>query len=106
MKRTKCILTDTAIDTTQFMREGESIENKLRRAVATKEPVDTNQSPEIYQARDAGVDFACDIRTDRFEIAQNAMDTYTRTHMAARTNKDKFGTEDAPTIVLDENGIV
>ena len=92
------------IETTQFMREGESLEQKLRRVNATKEPIDTNQSPEIYQAREAGVDFACDIRTDRFEVAQSAMNVFTKTHMAARKNKEKFGTEEATTIVLDENG--
>lgn len=100
----KKVFAGSCINTANQLREGESLEERLRRVTINKEPIDTNQSPEIYQERNAGVDFACDIRTDRFDIAQSAMNTYTKTHMLARENKPNFGKKDGFTTVLDEKG--
>lgn len=103
-KNIKKVIAGSQINTSHLLREGESLEERLRRITISKEPIDTNQSPEIYQERNAGVDFACDIRTDRFAIAQGAMDTYTKTHMLARENKPNFGKQEGFTPVIDENG--
>lgn len=92
----KKIATPAKINTNYVLREGESIEQKLRRMTLTKEPLEVDFTPEIYQERKAGVDPMCDIRTDKFEMAQAACDTMTRTYLLARKNRDDFG--------KDENG--
>lgn len=104
MKINKKVTAGSQINVSHMYRVGESVEERLKRVTISKEPIETNQSPEIYQERNAGVDFSCDIRTDRFDVAQSAMDTYTKTHMLARNNKPNFGKKDGFTTVLDENG--
>ena len=96
----------TQIDTSQFIKEGESIEERLRKVIISGEPIDTNVTPEIYQTRGEGVDPLCDIRTDKMELAQQAFDTYTKTHMLARANRDDMGNKNAEefSYVTDENG--
>ena len=51
----------------------ETIEQKVRRIVNNKEPI-KDGSPLIYQEKKDGVQPEFDIRTDRFEIAIDAMD--------------------------------
>lgn len=92
----KNIYQPTLIDTSNVLIEGESMEEKLRRLTITKEPIEVDMQPEIYQERKSGVDPFCDIRTDRFEMAQQASDTMSRTYALARKNRDNFG--------KDENG--
>ena len=53
--------------------EGETIETKCRRLIDTKEPI-TDGAPILYTERKDGVLPAYDIRTDRWAIAQEAMD--------------------------------
>lgn len=53
--------------------EGETIEDKCKRLVESKEPI-TDGAPILYTERKDGVLPAYDIRTDRWEIAQEAMD--------------------------------
>ena len=53
--------------------EGETIEMKMRRITDNKEPI-KDGSPLVYTERKDGVLPAYDIRTDRFEIAIDAMD--------------------------------
>lgn len=53
--------------------EGNSIEQEMRIATATKTPIQNNQMSNcFYTQRKDGVLKECDIRTDRFEVAQNA----------------------------------
>ena len=52
--------------------EGETIEEKVRRVVETKEPIEDG-APLIYTPKENGVVAAYNIRTDRWEIAQDAM---------------------------------
>lgn len=52
--------------------EGESIEEKVRRVVETNEPIEDG-APLIYTPKESGVIAAYNIRTDRWEIAQDAM---------------------------------
>ena len=54
--------------------EGESIEQKCRRATQSNEPIEAI-SPMIYTERKDGVLPEYDIRCDKWLIAQTAMDT-------------------------------
>lgn len=102
----KNITKPTDFDTQRYLREGESIEEKLRRATMTKEPIEVDFTPEIYQERKSGVDPMCDIRTDRFEMAQQACDNMSRTYLLGRMNRDDFGKRKAEefTYVTDTDG--
>lgn len=80
------IYPESAIDTRKFLREGESIEEKMRRVTTTNEPID-DIAPPIYQERSAGVDPACDPRTDRFDLAIDAMDRVYENEIAKRNEK-------------------
>ena len=53
--------------------EGESIETKVAKLVENNEPI-TDGAPIIYTEKKDGVLPQYDIRTDKWEIAQSAMD--------------------------------
>lgn len=53
--------------------EGESIEKKVRRIVETKEPISDGAAP-IYTEKKDGVRPEFDIRTDKWDLALDAMD--------------------------------
>ena len=55
------------------LKEGEYIEEKVRRITENGEPIEDG-APIIYTERKDGVNPAYDIRTDRWEIAQDAME--------------------------------
>lgn len=63
--------------------EGETLEAKIRRIVNNKEPI-TDGAPMIYTERKDGVQPQYDIRTDRFEIAIDAMDKVAKAQVAKR----------------------
>lgn len=104
----KKICVSTQINTNaQTTREGKSIEEMLRQMKANKEPLeDGNFTGEIFQERSAGVDPMCDIRTDRMQLAQDACDSITRTHLLARANRGDMGNKKAEefTYVTDTDG--
>lgn len=56
---------------------GEPLEEKVRRVIDSGAPVEA-VSPMYYTERKEGVKPETDIRTDRFEIALNAMDGITK----------------------------
>lgn len=92
----------TQIETSDFLREGQSIEDVMRINTANKEqPV--AMLPEMYQKRNEGIDPLCDVRTDKFDMAIEAMDKVTRAHLLAHQNKDKMGKSDN-TWIVDEDG--
>lgn len=64
---------------------GETIEQKVNRIVNNKEPI-KDGAPIIFTDRKDGVQPQYDIRTDRFEIAVEAMDAVTKSHKAKREN--------------------
>lgn len=68
--------------------EGERIEEKVSRAVNNKEPIE-DTAPIIYQERKDGIRPEFDIRTDRFEIAIDAMTAVKRSKVAKRENLQK-----------------
>lgn len=67
---------------------GETIETKVRRITQNKEPI-KDGAPILYTDRSEGVRADTDIRTDRFEIAVEAMDKVTQSHLAKREAKHK-----------------
>lgn len=67
---------------------GEPIEHKIERIVNNKEPI-TDGAPVIYTERKDGVESGYNIRTDRFEIAADAMDVVTRTNVGKRMERIK-----------------
>lgn len=62
---------------------GETIEQKINRIVNNKEPI-KDGAPIIYTDRKDGVQPQYDIRTDRWEIAADAMDKVSKSHLAKR----------------------
>lgn len=59
--------------------EGVSLEKELRLAQTQGIKPDRNITEIFYTQKKDGVLASCDIRTDRFEIGQNAMDKVNRT---------------------------
>lgn len=68
--------------------KGERLEEKIQRIVNNGEPI-TDGAPLIYQEREKGVEAQYNIRTDRMEIALDAMDKVSKTHLAKR--EDRIG---------------
>lgn len=67
---------------------GETIEQKVNRITNNKEPI-TDGAPLIYTNRQDGVQPAYDIRTDRFEVAIDAMDKVNKHYAAKREERYK-----------------
>ena len=61
--------------------EGQSIEDRCKKLVETGEPI-KDTSPLIYTPKDKGVMPQYDVRTDKWEIAQDAMDRVNRERIA------------------------
>lgn len=66
--------------------EAESLEVKVQRLMKNKEPI-PGERPLIYTERKDGVLKAYNIRTDRWEIAAEAMDVVTKSRIAQRDSK-------------------
>jgi hypothetical protein len=66
--------------------EGEPIEHKVARVVKNGEPI-KDGAPLVYTERKDGVNAAYNIRTDRWEIAADAMDKVHKTMIAKRDSK-------------------
>lgn len=69
--------------------EGETIEQKVERVTVNKEPI-KDGAPLIYTERKDGVQAGYDIRTDRFEVAIDAMDYVAKSIQAKRDNNAKM----------------
>lgn len=68
--------------------KGESLEEMLRRCTANSEPIEAT-APMIYTEESTGVQAECDPRTDRFELALDAIDKYQKSEIASGTNTTK-----------------
>lgn len=66
--------------------EGERLETKIERIVTNKEPI-KDGAPIIYTEREEGVISAYNIKTDRWEIAAEAMDTVSKSETAKRMQR-------------------
>ena len=67
---------------------GEPIERKLERLINNNEPIGESLDP-IYMERKDGVLAEYNIRTDRFEIAVEAMDKVSKSRIAKREERGK-----------------
>lgn len=67
---------------------GERIETKIKRIISNNEPI-TDGAEIIYQERKEGVSPDYDIRTDRFEVAIDAMDAVSKAKLAKRLEIQK-----------------
>lgn len=76
-------------DTTENQFRGESLEDKIRKVVETKQPIEAI-SPMIYTERKAGVQPEYDIRADKWDIAQQAMQTVTEAHRTKRQERQNL----------------
>ena len=63
--------------------EGESIEEKVERVTLNNEPI-SDGAPLIYKGRKEGISAGANIKTDRFEIAIDAMDKVSKSKVAKR----------------------
>jgi hypothetical protein len=77
------------IKTNYEYQVGESIETKVKRITENNEPI-TDGAPIIYTNRDDGVLPAYNIRTDRWDIAQQAMDAVNQANLAKSKNYGKI----------------
>lgn len=68
--------------------EGESIEQKVDRIVNNKEPI-KDGAPLIFTERKEGVKQAYNMRTDRFEVAIDAMSKVEKSYKAKREDRIK-----------------
>lgn len=84
-KRPKYEETSIAINNSY---EGETIEQKVERIITNNEPI-TDGAPIIYQERDEGVAPSYDIRTDRMDMAIDAMDVVAASKLAKREERLK-----------------
>lgn len=90
------------IKTNYEYQEGETIETKVKRITENNEPI-TDGAPIIYTNRDDGVLPAYNIRTDRWDIAQEAMDAVNQANLARSKNYGKI--EQQEKNALDSKGI-
>lgn len=70
--------------------EGETIEMKIDRFINNKETITDKGSIPIYMERKEGVNKAYNIRTDRWEVAVEAMDKVSKSYQARRDEKAKL----------------
>ena len=82
MKTTRRLVSNSTLFINNSL-EGESIEAKVCRIVNNGEPI-SDGAPLIYTERKDGVKEEYNIRTDRFDIALNAMDYATKSNRAKR----------------------
>ena len=80
--------------------EGEPIELKIERIVSNKEPI-TDGAPSIFTERKEGVISAYNIRTDRWEIASEAMDKVSGSVQAKRDAKGSTKAEEVKVVKLE-----
>lgn len=93
--------TNTSLEV-RNVTEGETIEEKMRRVVNNNEPI-TDGAPLVYTDRKDGVLPQYDIRTDRWDVAIDAMDKVTKTETAKREARMKV-VKDEPEENKDDGG--
>lgn len=84
-KKMKATTTDLNVNKST---QGETMEQKVRRILNNKEPI-KDVLPVIYTPRKDGVRPEMNIRTDRFEVATEAMDMVTKDKLAKREDRQK-----------------
>lgn len=72
---------------------GESIERKIERFMETNERLDEDNVPIIHMAREEGINPNYNIRSDRFELALDALDIVHKSEVAKREERLKLKTD-------------
>lgn len=80
---------ETSIEVDSTM-EGEVLEQKIAKMVKNKEPINAEGISMIYTERKQGVLAETNVRTDRWEIATDAMGVIEKTHKAKREGQFKI----------------
>lgn len=75
--RTKIVYRNSKINTSNALYIGESIERKCERVTTTGEVIEA-VSPMVYTDKKDGVRAEFDIRTDKWDVAEKAMDYVTK----------------------------
>lgn len=91
------------IETNYEYTVGEAIEDKVCRITENNEPI-TDGAPIIYTNRDDGVLPAYNIRTDRWEVAQQAMDAVNQANLAKSKNYGKIEQQEQNALESKEIG--
>ena len=91
------------IKTNYEYQEGETIETKVKRIVENNEPI-TDGAPIIYTNREDGVLPAYNIRTDRWEVAQEAMNAVNQANLAKSKNYGKIEQQEKNALESKEIG--
>jgi hypothetical protein len=91
------------IKTDYEFQEGETIETKVKRITENNEPI-TDGAPIIYTNREDGVLAAYNIRTDRWEIAQQAMEAVNQANLAKSKNYGKIEQQEKNALESKEIG--
>lgn len=81
------IIPKSRISTHGILRKGQSLEEFLRKAMQGNEPIEATAKV-TYNERKDGVLPQHDIRTDRWELAQQQTDKYHRSRAAAQKQTD------------------
>lgn len=92
MKRINKIRVNNFAGMIKMEEPGETLIKKCQRILDENEPL-TDGAPTIYTPKQAGVRPECNVRTDKWEIAMNAMD---RVNNYKLTEYLKEGTTEAP----------
>ena len=77
--------TSSSIDYNEF-REGETIEDKVKRMTQNNEPI-SDSAELIYVERNKGVEPSYDIRTDKWDAAIDAMEKVSDSKREARLKR-------------------
>ena len=80
--KTKIIKSNSSLESVEIY-EGETIETKVSRIINEKAPIEDG-APIIFTDRAEGVLPAYDIRTDRWDLAVDAMDKVNKAKIAKR----------------------
>lgn len=91
------------VKTNYEYQKGESIENKVRRITENNEPI-TDGAPIIYTNREDGVLPAYNIRTDRWDVAQAAMDAVNQANLAKSKDYGKIEQQEKNALESKEIG--
>lgn len=89
---------ETSFDTVKRVI-GERLEEKIDRIMNNKEPI-KDGAPTIYTERKEGVKPEHDIRTDRWEVAIDAMDKVNKSKLARR--EERLKNEEAKVVKFEE----
>lgn len=80
--------------------EAEPLEKTLKRALTSGEPISTT-APQVFTEKKDGVRAEYDIRTDRFEVAREAMGLVSKVAIAKREGNKN--TAETPSGTSDSN---